>query len=118
MQLNIIIGFDREALNAVERLVSLLSQISKKETLLMSTLDEDIAAIAAQTTAIGSLTTFITGLEAQIAALPGLTPAQQAAIDKIFTDVNANNAAIAAAMVVNVPPPPPGPVAVPVPPVA
>ena|ERR1019366_1325034 len=104
MQINIIIGFDSEALNAVKGLVSLLSQISTKETALMSTLDEDIAAIAAQTTAVASLTTFISGLEAQIAALPGLTTVQQAAIDKIFTDVTANNASIANAMVVNVPP--------------
>src|ERR1019366_1916241 len=69
--LNIIIGFDSEALNAVKGLASLLSQISTKETALMSTLDEDIVAVAAQTTAIGSLTTFIAGLETKIADLTG-----------------------------------------------
>src|ERR1019366_3442380 len=104
--LNIIIGFDSEALNAVKGLASLLSQISTKETALMSTLDEDIVAVAAQTTAIGSLTTFIAGLETKIADLPGMTAAQQSQIDAIFAGVNANNKAIADAMVVNVPVPP------------
>ena len=69
----------------------------------MSTLADDTAAIAAQTTVVASLAKFVSGLQAQIAALPGLTAAQQADIDKIFSDVTANNAAIAAAMVANTP---------------
>ena len=88
-------------LNVVERLISQLSQLSDKETELMSTLDDDIAAVAAQTTAVGSLTTFITSLEDQIKAL-GITPAQQAQIDAIFANVTANTTAISAALVQNV----------------
>lgn len=72
----------------------------------MNTLDDDIAAIAAQTTAIGSLTTFIMGLQTQIAAL-GLTPAEQAKVDSIFSGVTTNTAAIVAAMAANVTTPPP-----------
>src|ERR1017187_9337246 len=95
------IEFGPATLNVVERLISQLSQVSDKETQLMSTLDDDIAAIAAQTTVIGSLTTFITSLEDQIKAL-GITPAQQAQIDAIFSNVTANTTAISAALVQNV----------------
>ena len=95
---NLIIEFGPATLNVVERLISQLSQVSDKETQLMSTLDDDIAAVAAQTTAVGGLATFISSLENQIKAL-GITPAQQAQIDAIFANVTANNAAIAAALV-------------------
>jgi hypothetical protein len=99
------IRVDATLLAVLTQLVNVGQQILAKETLLMSTLDDDIAAIAAQTTAVASLTTFIQGLQAQIAAL-GLTPAQQAQVDAIFTNVTANTAAISAAMVANVVPPP------------
>jgi hypothetical protein len=118
MDINFRIGFDLETLNAVKGLVSLLSQISTKETQLMSTLDDDIAAIAAQKTDLDKLMAFISGLEAQISAMPGITPVQQTAIDKIFADVTANNAEIVAAMAVNAPVVPVPSVPTPEPPVA
>lgn len=90
-------------------LASLSASLTQKVNTIMSTLDDDIAAIAAQTTAVDSLATFIQGLQAQIAALPGLTAAQQAQVDAIFASVSANTAAITSAMAANVPPPAPAP---------
>lgn len=78
-----------------------LSAIIKQGTQIMSTLDNDTAAIEAQTTVVAGLATFVQGLKDQIAALPGLTAAQQRQIDQIFTDVTANNVSIANAMVAN-----------------
>jgi hypothetical protein len=90
----------------LDSIASLSASLTQKVNTIMSTLDDDIAAIAAQTTAVGSLATFIQGLQAQIAALPGLTAAQQAQIDAIFTSVSANTSAITSAMAANVPPTP------------
>ena len=71
----------------------------------MATLDDDVAAISAQTTVIASLGAFIQSLKDQITGggVTGLTPAQQAQIDDIFANVTANNAAIAAALTTNTP---------------
>ncbi len=103
----ITINFDPEVLVRIDTLVGLLQQTIQKENAIMSTLDDIVTAVAAQTTMIGSLQTFVQGLEDQIKALPGLTPAMQAKIDTIFAGVDANEKAIANAMVVNVPPPGP-----------
>ena len=73
----------------------------------MASIQDIVDEVTAETTAIGGLTAFIQGLQAQIAALPGLTAAQQAQIDGIFASVGSNTAAIAAAMATNVPPAPP-----------
>jgi hypothetical protein len=69
----------------------------------MATLDELLAAVQAETTEIASLTTFIQGLQSQIKGVSGLTPAQQAEIDQVFSDVVSNSAAIQAAMAAQVP---------------
>jgi len=103
---------DKDLLALLARLISIGQQIVTKDTKIMSTLQDVVDEVAAETTAIGSLTAFIQGLEAQIAALPGLTPAQQAQIDAIFANVGSNTAAINVAMVINVPPATP-PVVVP-----
>lgn len=78
----------------------------------MATLQDDIDAIAAQTTAVDSVAAFVHGLQDQIANISGITPAMQAQIDDIFTKVTANTGTIAAAMQINVPPAP-SPVEVP-----
>ena len=73
----------------------------------MTTLDTELAAmtadIAAQTTEIDSMKTFITGLFAKISAIPNVTPEQQSALDAIKAGLETNTAAIAAAIVT--PPP-------------
>lgn len=74
----------------------------------MATLDEVLAEVAKETTDIGSLTTFIQGLEQQIKdALSGVTlpPDVQTKVDQVFANVTNNDAAIVAAMASNVPPP-------------
>lgn len=71
----------------------------------MATMDEIVAKVAAETTLVGGLSTFIQGLQAQILALPGITPAMQAQIDSVFSSVSSNDTAIATAMGQNVTPP-------------
>ena len=75
-----------------------LSAINKQGNLIMATLDDIVAAVAAEKTEIESLKTFIAGLRAEIVAVPALTADQQAKIDAIFADVTADTAAIAAAI--------------------
>ena len=88
--------------------------LNRKVNEIMATLDQIVADVAAEKTALASLGTFISGLQAQLKdALSGATisPANQAKIDQIFADVEANKAAIAAALTTNPPapvPPTPG----------
>jgi ABC-type transporter Mla subunit MlaD len=82
---------------------TLLLQLSKKVDKVMATLQQIVDEVAAQTTTVA-------GLQSQINALPSLTPVQQAQIDAIFANVDANTKSVAAAMVANVPPAPPAPV--------
>ena len=90
--------FERAVLTALERLASRLCEISEKEEQLMSTLQDVLDALAVEDTDIGKLTAFISSLESQISAVPGLTSAQQAQIDTIFSDVNKDTATIVTAM--------------------
>ena len=73
----------------------------------MATLQDLVNDVAAETTEIGMLTAFINNLKAQITAIPGITPAQQTEIDSIFAGMEANKAAISAAMAPTVVTPPP-----------
>jgi uncharacterized coiled-coil protein SlyX len=61
-----------------------------------NTLDELTASVAAQTTDIASVKTLLDGLRAQIAALPSISPADQAKIDTLFTSITGNNTALEA----------------------
>ena len=54
--------------------------------------------MSAMEAGIASLRPFVEGLFAQIATIPGLTPEQVAALDAIEAKVDADAAAIAAAM--------------------
>ena len=112
MEVFLTIRADTTLLALIARLIDIGQQIIKKEDQIMATLQQDVDAIAAETTAIGGLTAFIQGLEDRVAALPGLTSDQQAQIDAIFDSVTKNAATIAAAMAISVPPAPP-PTAVP-----
>ena len=75
----------------------------------MATLDQVLADVTAESTQIDGVMTFIQGLQAQIAALPGITPAMQTQIDAIFAGAEANKAKLAAAIVANTPAQPAGP---------
>ena len=95
---NIVISFDPVMLGRIDRVIDLLTQAINKENIIMATLDDIIAKVSQETTDIGSLQVFVQGLEDQIKALPGITPAQQAQIDVIFADVDKNDVAIVNAM--------------------
>jgi hypothetical protein len=80
----------------------------------MATIDDDLAAVTAEDTAVGSVLALLTQLQAQVAAALSTTniaPADQAKLDAVFTQSNASAAAIAAALAANVPPAPPAPAA-------
>jgi hypothetical protein len=96
-------------------LTSLLSGITttigSKVDLILANQEKMMASIqdvaddmTQETTTIAGLSTFIQGLQAQIAALPGITPQLQAQIDGVFAQAEANKAALAAALAANVPP--------------
>lgn len=84
---------------AVE-LREMLRAISNQEARIMATIDDLVADVAAEDTAIGKMQTFIQGLAAQIAALKSTTTdaATAAKIDALATDVTAQTAAITAAI--------------------
>ena len=73
----------------------------------MATLQDCVDDMAAEATLIGTVSAFIAGLQAQIAAIPGITPAVQAQIDAVFAAAEANKTALAAVMVPAVVTPPP-----------
>jgi uncharacterized protein YoxC len=95
--INVTLHLESALLSLLERAVSLLSEISAKETLIMATIQQLIEDVAEEKTAIDSLLTFVKGLQDQIKAL-GLPPATQAQIDQVFAAVEANKTALAAAM--------------------
>ncbi len=67
-------------------------------------LDAMAAAVAADTTVIGSVQTLLTQLTAMIAAIPPSTdPTTQAALDALTTTLQGNNSALAAAVAANTP---------------
>lgn len=78
----------------------------------MAKLDDILQDVTDEKTSIDGLSTFIQGLKDQIAAL-GLNQVDQAKVDAIFTQAEANKAALAAALAANVPPAPPVPPVVP-----
>ena len=87
--------FQREALN-------LLRVILAREIQMTATLDQVLADVTEETTAIDSLGTLIAGLKAQIDAAGG----NQAKIDQIFANLESNKQKLAAALSANVTPTP------------
>jgi superfamily II helicase len=86
-----------------DRILKLLEEI-------MHTLDETLAATNAETTADNSIIALFKGLQAQIAA-GGLSTADQAKVDAIFTAATANASAVNTALAAGVTAPPaPAPV--------
>lgn len=92
---------DPTLLARLDRLMEIGQQIIQKENQMAHTLQELVDAVAAETTDIGSLKTFIQGLQDQISGI-GLSADQQAKVDKIFDNVATNDAAVVAAMAINV----------------
>lgn len=71
-----------------------------------ATLDQIVQDVSDETTLEGSIVTLLNGVEAQLtAALAGTTisPENQAKIDSIFSGLEANKAALSAAITANTP---------------
>ena len=65
----------------------------------MATFQDLLDDMAAEATMIGNVGIFIKGLQDQIAAIPGITPAVQAKIDEVFAAAETNKANFATVMV-------------------
>lgn len=70
---------------------------------IMATLDDLVAAAAAEDTKIDSLIALVQALKAKVDAIPGLTPEQQAQIDAAFASISDNPDRIQAAIDANTP---------------
>ena len=83
--------------------------LRRMERRLMRTLDDVLNDVQEERTQIASLSTLTAGLRQQLKdALAGvLTPEQQAKVDAIFDGVEANKAAVVAAINANTDPAPP-----------
>ena len=94
---------------ALAAIKTTLDHITHSLEKILATLDDVIQDMTDETTAIGGISTLITGLQQQLAdALSGVTlpPGTQAKIDQIFTAAEANKAALATALATGVPPTP------------
>ena len=107
LTINVIIGLDPALMRLASDLTMMLrgklNRIIISQEHIMATLDDIVADVTAETTAIASVATLIQGLRDQIANA-GLTPADQAKVDAIFAAAEANKAALATALDANVPP--------------
>jgi hypothetical protein len=85
----------------VARILAAVEIIKSNQEQIMASLDDILADVTAESTAINSVGVLIGGLKQQLAdALAGtkLPPATQAKVDAIFTQAETNKAAIAAAI--------------------
>ena len=94
------------------RLERLLVLIYRQGEKFMATLDETLAATTAENTDVDSMIAFLGGLEAQLAtalAGAGLSAADQAKVDGIFSAATAKAAAINTALAAGTPAAPAAP---------
>lgn len=91
----------------LDMIVGMLERITARQEKMMATLDQILADVTAQQTALDSVIALIQGLRQQLAdALSGVTlpPAVQAKVDAIFEAAEFNGVKIAQALAENVPP--------------
>lgn len=90
------------------KIIGLLQTTLQKEITMAKTIQDLTTDVTASTTLEQSIETMVTGMAAQIAALKTTQtdPATAAAIDALATQVEANNAALQAAVTANTPVPP------------
>lgn len=98
-------SFKRAVIARLDRILEILTE----DEVIMTSIDDSIAKIAAdmtaQTTIVDSLKPFIQGLFAQIVTtVPQLTAEQMKALSDIQAAIEKNSANISDAMVSNVPP--------------
>ncbi len=90
---------------AFEVICAVAYMLNKLEERIMASLDETLAAVQAESTADDSIIALLQGLQQQLAdalANANLSAENQAKVDAIFAQANANSQKIAAA--VNTPP--------------
>jgi hypothetical protein len=95
----------------VERKLDFIISLLEK---IMASLDQTLAVVTTASTVDDSIIALLQGLNAQITA-GGLSPADQAKVDAIFSQATANNTKITAAVLANTPTPVPNPNPYPVP---
>jgi hypothetical protein len=94
----------------LERIVDLLGTVITQQESIMATLDQVLADVTDESTAIDGISALLAGLKQQLAdALAGTTlpPPIQAKVDAIFAQAETNKAKIADALAANTPPPAP-----------
>lgn len=92
--------------NSRKGIYSRLDRIEKLLEKIMASLDEVLADVTAETTALDGIAALIAGLKQQIKdALSGATlpPAVQSKVDAVFAAAEVNKGKIAAALEANVP---------------
>jgi hypothetical protein len=89
----------------VERKLDFIISLLEK---IMASLDQTLAVVTTASTVDDSIIALLQGLNAQITA-GGLSPADQAKVDAIFSQATANNTKITAAVLANTPTPVPNP---------
>ena len=87
-------------LSDIERALTRLDYRMEK---IMATLDDLVAAAAAEDTKIDSLIALVVALKAKVDAIPGLTAEQQAKIDAAFASITDNPDRIQQAIDANTP---------------
>lgn len=92
------------------KLDAITAKITQLEKHVMAKLDDVIADVTAEGTVIDSVLTLIQGLKDQIANL-GLSTEDQAKVDAIFAQVEANKGKLASAIPANTPADPNAPAA-------
>lgn len=97
--------FHSETDERFSQILDRLDRIEQKETLIMASLDDTLAAVTAETTADNSIIALLNGIAAQLATALGgaLSPANQAKVDAIFAAATANASAVNAAIAANTP---------------
>ncbi len=89
--------------NSLRSIHEKLNLLIKNQNTMATTLQNIQDDVTGETSLIASLSTLVNGLEAQVNAIPGITPAQQAQIDSIFNTAESNKAALTAALVAGTP---------------
>lgn len=93
-----------------QRSIQEFTNIERHQSMADHTLDDILADTTAERSDIDALATLAAGIKTQLdQALSGatLTPAQQARVNAIFTNIEANKDALAAAILANTPSSPP-----------
>jgi len=91
----------------ISDILTIAKRLSTQQETIMATIDEVLALVTAETTALDSVIALIDGLKKQLDDIiaGALPPAVQAKVDAVFAAANANAAKIVDALDTNVPTP-------------